>query len=125
MEYSSLLIDLLYQMAFVDGRFDPAEKEFISSVIEEQGMTADQLSEKSVGIPPEERDRMTILYYLLFLIKIDGKVEPSERNFAYKFGVLLGFRPEMIGRMLDAMESHLDEKLPDDELISIVKQYLN
>ena len=112
-------------MALSDGVFDKSEMEFISAVIEEQGIDENQLSKRKVEMPKEERDRMTILYYLLFLIKIDGKVDERERRFAHKFGLLMGFRTEMIEKMLDAMEDHLEAKLPDDELILIIRQYLN
>lgn len=125
MEYSNLLINLLYQMAYADGKFNPEEKAFITQVMEEQGFDTDDFLNKHVEIPREERDRMTVLYYLLFLIKIDGVVKESERKFAQKFGLLLGFRTEMVVRMLDAMEKHLDAKLPDEELILIIRQYLN
>lgn len=125
MEYSNILIHLLYQMAYADGKFDETEKAFITQVMSEQGFSAESFIEKKADIPKDERDRMTILYYLLFIIKIDGKVKPEERKFAEKFGVLLGFRTEMVSRMLNAMENHLDTKLPDEELITIIRQYLN
>ena len=125
MEYSNLLIDLLYQMAYADGVFNEAEMAFISEVIEDQGIDAEQLSTRKTEIPKDEKDRMTILYYLLFLIKIDGKVDIRERRIAHKFGLTLGFRTEMIEKMLDAMENHLEAKLPDEELILIIRQYLN
>lgn len=125
MEYSNLLIQLLYQMAYIDGHFDEAEKSFISQVIEDHAADGESLIEGKMEIPREEKDRMTILYYLLFLIKIDGRIDEGERKFAHKFGMLLGFRVDMIEGMLNVMEDHLDEKLPDDKLISIVRQYLN
>ena len=112
-------------MAYADGEFSEEEKQFISQVIEENVSDADTLLEGKADIPKEEKDRMTILYYLLFLLKIDGVVAPEERKIAQKFGVALGFRIEMIESMLDVMEKHLENKLPDDELISIVRQYLN
>lgn len=124
MEYSSLLIDLLYQMAYADGKFNAEEKQFVSQIIEESGFTADSLIEER-KIPKEEKDRMTILYYLLFLIKIDNKVEEQEKNFARKFGTLLGFRIEMVNKMLEVMENHLEARLPDDELVKIIRQYMN
>lgn len=125
MEYSNLLINLLYQMAFADGHFSENEKQFISKVIEEQVSDADTLLDNDVKIPSEEKDRMTILYYLLFLLKIDGVIKEQEKKIVLKFGGLLGFRGEMIESMIHIMEKHLDEKLPDDKLVSIIRQYLN
>jgi hypothetical protein len=112
-------------MAYADGEFTENEKQFISQVIEDNVSDVDTLLENKLDIPAEEKDRMTILYYLLFLLKIDGVVAPSERKIAQKFGVALGFRSEMIISMLDVMEDHLENKLPDEELITIIRQYLN
>ena len=125
MEYTNLLINLLYQMAFADGHFSENEKQFISKVIDEQVKDADSLLDNDTKIPSEEKDRMTILYYLLFLLKIDGVIKESEKKIAIKFGSLLGFRSEMIESMIHIMEQHLDEKLPDEKLVSIILQYLN
>ncbi len=125
MEYTNILINLLYQMAYADGHFSEEEKQFISQVIEENVDQADSLLDNDVEIPKDEKARMTILYYLLFLIKIDGVVEPSERKIALKFGVALGFRTDMVNAMLDVMEKHIDNKLPDDKLVSVIRQYLN
>ena len=125
MDYSNLLVDLLYQMAFADGHFSDEEKQFVSQIIEENNISIGSLMGPKTEIPSSEIDRMTIFYYLLFLIKIDGVVDEREKNFARKFGLALGFRMEMIDQMLTTMEKHLDNRLPDDELIKIVKQYLN
>lgn len=112
-------------MAFADGHFSENEKQFISKVIDEQVKDADSLLDNDTKIPSEEKDRMTILYYLLFLLKIDGVIKDSEKKIAIKFGSLLGFRSEMIESMIHIMEQHLDEKLPDEKLVSIIRQYLN
>lgn len=125
MEYGSLLINLLYQMAYVDGVFHDNEKMFITEVMESNNIQVEDMMKARVRIPSDERDRMTILYYLLFLIRADKEVTEQEYNFAHKFGLQLGFRSEMITRMLDTMKQHMDEKLQDDELIKIIRQYLN
>lgn len=125
MDYNQILIELLYQMAVADQKFSTAEKQFISQVMEENGIDFENYNPANTEIPKEEKDRMTILYYLLFLIKIDDHVDERERKFTVKFGLTLGFREEMVNRMLDSMEQYLGNQLPDDELIKIIRQYLN
>ncbi len=125
MKYSNLLINLLYQMAFADGQFTENEKTFISEVIDQHVDDPDVLLNNDVVIPTEEKDRMTILYYLLFLLRVDNKINESEKQIAHKFGLMLGFREEMITSMLAIMEQHMDQKLPDEKLITVVRQYLN
>lgn len=125
MEYSNLLINLLYQMAYADGQFTENEKNFISQVIDQHVEDPDTLIQGEVAIPTEEKDRMTILYYLLFLLRIDNQINDPEKEIAHKFGLMLGFRSEMISSMIHIMEQHLDEKLPDEKLIRVVRQYLN
>lgn len=125
MEYTNLLMNLLYQMAYADGKFNEQEKQFIAQVIEETNFAIDEENINQVAIPSEEKDRMTILYYLLFLVKIDGVVDEREKLFAQKFGLLLGFREDMIVEMLDLMVQHLENQLPDDELVMIIKKYMN
>lgn len=112
-------------MAYADGKFNDEEKAFILEVMERNQISPEDLMDEKVGIPQDERSRMSILYHLLFLIKIDGKMEENERNFAHKFGLTLGFREEMITAMLSLMEKHLDKKLPQDELVKIIRQYMN
>ncbi len=125
MNYNQILIELLYQMAVADQEFSDPEKQFISQVMAENGIDLASYNPAHTEIPKAEKDRMTILYYLLFLIKIDEHVDDTERKFAVKFGLKLGFREEMLNRMLDAMEQHLGNRLPDEELVKIIRQYLN
>jgi len=122
---NQLLIQFLYRIAYTDGRFDEAEKAFIAEIMEIHNVTVDELLEGDLEIPSEERDRMTILYYVLFLIRIDGDIDERERSVAHKVGLSLGFRGEMISDMLMVMEKYLHERLPEDELVKIIRQYMN
>lgn len=125
MENKYIIIQLLYQMAYADGHFSDTEKQYITAIMEKEGITIESLEEEKIEVPAQERDRMTILYYLLFMIRVDGKITDQERVFTRKFGVLLGFREVMVVEMIAVMERYLNDRLPQDELVKVIQKYMN
>jgi len=125
MENKYIIIQLLYQMAYADGQFSEPEKQYITAIMEKEGITIESLQEEIVEVPTEESERMKILYYLLFMIRVDGTITEQERAFTLKFGVLLGFRETMVVDMIQVMEQYLHEPLPQDELVKVIQKYLN
>lgn len=126
------VLAMLVQMAEADGDLDLAEQEFILDVAYQVQLTGDEVEEifthpkKFVLIPPRnEEDRMTILYYLLFMMRIDGKILPKEEELCYKAGLRLGFNHDMVTDLIFVMKKHLHEELPEDALLNVIRKYLN
>lgn len=119
------LIVLLYQLAQVDKEFHPKEKLFIQNVmLKFPQHNPDNFSE-SLYIPESEEHRMTMLYYLFFMIKSDQEINQYEEDFITKVAIQLGFRKEMIDKMLVVFKKYIDTTIPPKELINIIKSYLN
>lgn len=125
-------IALLFKMTEADQRLHPKELEFIVEAGNQIGFSMDEIV--SIGreyykyeliIPADERERMTMLYYLLFLMRIDAEINPKEEIFAKMLGFKLGFNNLMLDEMVEIMKDHVNKKLPEDLLLDKVKKYLN
>ena len=126
------IIAMLVKMAEADNDLDLAEQEFILDVAYQIGLNGDEIEEiftspnKFVLKPPRnEEDRMTILYYLLFMMRIDGKIMPKEEEMCYKAGLRLGFHHALVTDLIKVMKKYLHRELPEDALLNEIKKYLN
>jgi len=131
-ESKKSILALLFKLMGVDNDEDPKELMYIMHISDRLGLTDDDLKEVSFKmdeyelIPPsEEADRIKVLYYLLFLMKADGVVKPEEEQFIARFGMKLGFRPDMIHDLIQVLKQHLTSAVPADELFGKIKTYLN
>lgn len=119
------LIVLLYQLAQSDNEFHPQEKVFIQNVmLKFPQHNPDNFSEK-LNIPESEEHRMTMLYYLFFMIKSDQEINQLEEQFMAKVGMQLGFRKEMIENMIKIFKKYISTTIPPHELIDVIKSYHN
>jgi uncharacterized tellurite resistance protein B-like protein len=77
------------------------------------------------SLPVTEQDRMTILYDLLFLMKIDGSVVETEKELVQELGKRLGFRMDMIEEFIEVMMRYIGQAIPPNVLLDIIKKYMN
>ncbi len=130
-ELKKSIIILLAKLSKVDDVLTPSELKFLHDIgrsFEFSSTLVDSLIENNKEetiIPTAEKERMTILYYLLFLMKIDGDVNQKEENMIYHYGFKLGFNQGLIGEMLDIMKKYIGQDVPPSELINTIKKYLN
>lgn len=75
--------------------------------------------------PKEEKDRVLVLYYFLFFMNADGKIEQSEIELVKQFGFKLGMRPELVRDLIDILISYKEENVPPEALLDKIKAYLN
>src|SRR5687767_3148010 len=101
--YRSAVIYMLLRLMAADGYRDRSEFLYILNVAREMGMTPEEIASLSADdlltewkMPVGERERMIILYYLLFMMKTDGMVSGAEENLVKELGYQLGFRIEMV-----------------------------
>jgi hypothetical protein len=78
-----------------------------------------------ISLPNTERERMTILYYLLFLSKQDSSLHKAEENFIYHYGFKLGFNESMLRDMVAIFRNKHTAEITTDDLLNIIKKYLN
>lgn len=126
------IIALLLKIARKDGDFDEKEFAFILQVAATMDITPEELRNIHLNLdiysftpPSNEEERMTVLYYLLFCMKIDNKVNEEEVRLVQRMGFKLGFRQQLTDDLIRSVKQHAEQKLPEDELIKNLKKYMN
>ena len=125
------IVSIVTMMSKVDGRIHENEFVYLLKLGLSLGLTDEKVrdiihsNEKFIFVPKSEKDRVAILYYLIFLIKVDGIVDEEEVNLLHHFGLKLGFSPLLISNVIDVMKSQTDEQIAPDSILEEVKKYLN
>ena len=126
------IIALLYKLSGVDKEISEDEMRYIVQVGDHIGVDEEEISSIILNIdsfdlqiPKNERDRMSILYYLLFLMKADHKVTEEETRVIKEFAFKLGFRSTMTDEMINLVADHVNQNLSPDQLLETIKKYYN
>lgn len=126
------IIALLLRLQASDEEKHLHEFAYIHKVATHLGLSAEDvlavegaLDQYPLHPPSNEKERMTILYYLLFLMDIDGTVTKEEEQLVEQFGMRLGFRVALTQELIEVVKSHTDRALPPEALLMRIKRYLN
>ena len=125
------ILSIILVMSKVDNVIHDNEMMYIIQLGLSMGLTEEAIRQiaknenPSLFVPASETDRMTILYYLIFLIKVDGKITEKEKELLHHFGLKLGFNHLMVANLVKVVEANLGNKLPPNALIEEVRKYLN
>ena len=130
-EHRLFAIYLLKRVALADQTFQMTEQRYMDQAAAHLGIDRDVLNEITPDnydvkrMPSMEQDRMTILYYLLFLAEADGVILNEEKSEIRKIGFELGFRDTQILKMLEILENNKGNRLDSEELINVIRTVLN
>ncbi|MDX1476829.1 MAG: hypothetical protein R3301_03950 [Saprospiraceae bacterium] len=126
------IIAMLLRLQASDQTKDIREFAYIHKVATHLGLSANDVTSVEEAIdqyplkpPANEKDRMTILYYLLFLMDIDGSVSREEEDLVKEFGLRLGFRISQTAEMIDVIRKYTHRQVPHDAMIELIRKYLN
>lgn len=126
------IVSLLVKQAQSDSEFSNLEKKYLAYVARSLDLSGKEVAavrrnpeSYSIAPPPDESKRMTILYYMLFMMRADRNIRKEEEGLCYNIGFRLGFRQDMISDLVNVMWECLDREIPPDAMISRVKAYLN
>jgi uncharacterized tellurite resistance protein B-like protein len=126
------IVALLLRLQEADSEKSIREFAYIHKVATHLGLEADEvvqierdLSSYPLKPPSDERERMTILYYLLFLMDIDGTVSQDEEDLLKEFGMRLGFRLDLTSELINEIKHHAAASVPADALLRHIRKYLN
>lgn len=122
----------LLMLAESDDKDHINEFRFINNVARRLGLSEldveqiDQHPERlTFSLPQTEQDRMTMLFDLLFLMKIDGVVAEEEKEMVLELGVRLGFRILMVEEFIRTISEHVGKDVPENALLDIIRKYMN
>ena len=131
-EQKQSIIALLAQMADADNKIATLESKYIQDVANRMGLSEEEIittlqdtSRHSLKPPVEERERMSILYYLLFMMRVDGQIEAKEEEFIFKVGLNLGIQHGLTRDLIGVMKKYLNEDIPPEAMLEQIKKYLN
>lgn len=125
------IIAVVALMSKIDGQMHENELVYLLQLGLSMGLTGEKIKEivlsndEFVFVPQDEADRVAILYYLIFLIKVDGVVDKKEENLLHHFGFKFGFNKMFIDNLIELTKNHMHEQLPTNALINEMKKYLN
>ncbi|MEM6800673.1 MAG: hypothetical protein AAF696_04670 [Bacteroidota bacterium] len=126
------LVSLLIRLSKSDDQIHVNEARFIMDVGSQLGLGTDEITEIENNLdaypldpPKSEQERVRILYHLLFMMKMDGEISEEESLLIHQIGLKLGFRPEMVNAMIQLIKEHIHTDVPPDQMLSILRRYLN
>ena len=125
------ILSLMISMSEADGVIHDNEMMYILQLGFSMGLTEEKIREiagsekSSLFVPQSEADRMTIFYYLVFLIKVDGEITKDEKNMMHHFGLKLGFNHLMIENIIRVVEASLGKRLHPNAILREIKKHLN
>jgi len=122
------IIRLLLRLAKSDGNVEAEEKQFIFQAADALNINLDDIDtdeNKPIVFPKTEQERMTVLYYLLFMMNADGKITQQEIEFVKRIGFRLGFRSRLVEDMMSTISQYPGQRIPPEALLNNIKKYLN
>jgi len=129
---SEELLSALIQLSKADNYFDEFEFTYLLKVGRHIGIN-DEVVETMIkqskvlplSVPKSEKERMTILYYMLFLMKVNNIINEEEKELIHHYGFKLGFSVQMIQDFISVIEDSGHSQVKTDELLTIIKKYSN
>ncbi len=127
----SELLDL-YMLAVSDGSINQNETQLLFEIGKQIGLNHDDVLDV-INHPKEVKmlkstsyeERMQHLFRLLFLMKIDGEVKPSEIDLIQQIALHLGLNLNLTNDLIDIIIRHKQSDVPEAEMIAQIKKYLN
>jgi len=129
---SEELLSALIQLSKADNYFDEFEFTYLIKVGKHLGL-ANEVVERMIKnsevlplqIPKDEKERITIIYYMLFLMKINQIITDEEKEVVHHYGFKLGFSSAMIEDFIGVIEQNKFDKVETKEMVDIIRKYHN
>jgi hypothetical protein len=59
------------------------------------------------------------------MMRIDGKITEGEKKLCKRMGFRLGINPLLVDELIEIMVKHLNDRVPEEEMLRSIKKYLN
>jgi len=125
------VLRVLKSLSEADGHIDQKERIFMQQLGQQHGLTSIEVASElgngdhEVVLPLEEQERMTVLYYLVFLMQSDGDITPEEEVSIYHFGLRLGFREELLRNFIALANKYKGKQIPQEDMLAQIRAFLN
>lgn len=124
---------MLIEMARADKEYKVNEDLLLKEIAERMQLDKKEVDSLNKGesesvhisLPKSEPERMTLFYQLLFMMRIDGKITPGEKRLCKRMGFRLGINPLLVDELIEIMVKHLNNRIPEEEMLQSIKKYLN
>lgn len=110
----------------------PKELAYISHVAASFGLSEEELhsiknsaQHIELEIPKDEKDRMSIFYYLLFLSRANGRISPKQEAYLVSEGLALGINPFLVLDLIAVLRKNERQSVPPSQMLDQIKKYLN
>lgn len=131
-DYRPAVIYMLLRVMAADGHRDRREYQYFIKVMHEMGMSIEDLEGMTTAplptddkLPSDERERMVILYFLLFMMESDSVIAEEEVRLVKALGHQLGFRIELVSDLIQVIRSYDHISSPSEALLDKIRTYLN
>ncbi len=131
-EQRKSIIALLFKLAKSDHSVSNIEKLYLRDIANSMGVDSFSIDEVlenpeayPLKSPLDERERMTILYYLLFMMRVDGRIEKGEEKLIYEASFRLGFNEKLTEDLIGVMKTYLNKEIPPDVMLKQIRKHLN
>lgn len=124
------IMRMLISVSRSDGELPLKELEFLHTSAHQLGIDKAMMrsilekTDNYYVFPPDEKSRMTALFFLLFLSIQDGKITPGEEEKLFEYGFRLGFSESLVRDMVSSI-SHNNSGNPQSQLTDVIRKYLN
>lgn len=122
----------LYKVALADGKASKDEMQFIFDVASDMGLSQDEVldvinhqDDFELEYPDTVQARTEHLLRLLFLMKLDGDINPKEVALIQQTALLLGLNLEMTDELIELIRQYKNGLVPEQKTVAIIKTYLN
>ena len=126
------VVAMLVEMSKSDQFSSPIEDAYIKYIARHLGVSPEEVNliknkpdQFKFVAPDSEQERMTILYYLLFTMRVDGEIKEAEEAICHKVGLKLGFNPALTQDLIRVMKKYAKDEIPPDAMLEQIKKYLN
>ena len=122
----------LLSVAFADGILDRVELDYIFKISGKFYITKDELEEliqhpeQVRFIPPTDKsDRVRQMYNLVYMMMIDGEIDPNELKLCHSFGVGLGFSAKGIENTVNRIIAEIEQGKEKESIIEEMMDWKN
>ncbi len=78
-----------------------------------------------IKYPSELKNRLIILYHMLYMMNIDNQITEEEEKACRKLGYYMLGNPPLVNDMINICIQHSKDGIPEGEFLQAIKKYMN